>query len=502
MAFLKKNIFVLLLAAFFSVSGEASAADLTDSVESFEGLLDLIQQSANGWDARLRGYAQTVFMLLATIQFIWLFFPLVFKQADFGEIVGELIRFIIVIGFFYALLLLSVEWGTKIIDSFREAGGAAAGTGKPMRPGDIFGLAVELAVTIGDVKTINPLTAFMVSLAGVLVLLCFAFIAAFMALTIVESYIVINASVLFMGFGASQWTREFALAIARYSVAVGAKLFVLTLLVGLIMTASTSWQAAYNHNSASMWTMVGLAFTCAYLAKTIPELIGGLISGSSGGGGSSIGGMAAAVAAAGAAVATAGAAAALGSAAAAAGTGAGTGGLANTINSAMQAGSSAPGAAATGAGSAATTGSNLGGASAAKSAASGQQASSAGQKTGGSSAPKPNTNAQGQEKNEDQKSNQTSNEKSGQGAGESGGFSKTALASGAVRATGILSAISVPGMESATGLSLNVPPSNPEDIGEIQGGDMAPDSVEDVQNTIRPASAPPEETGPAPKEGG
>lgn len=84
---------------------------LTDPSGSFNGLLDLVQNSAASWDGRLRGYATTLFWLLASIQFVWTFFPLIFRQADFGEVVGELIRFILVIGFFYALLMFSAEWG-------------------------------------------------------------------------------------------------------------------------------------------------------------------------------------------------------------------------------------------------------------------------------------------------------------------------------------------------------------------------------------------------------
>lgn len=57
-------------------------------------------------------------------------------------------------------------------------------------------------------------------------------------------------------------------------------------------------------------TMVGLALVCCYLTKTIPDLIGGMISGTSMGGGSAIGGMAVAgaagAAAAAATIATAG----------------------------------------------------------------------------------------------------------------------------------------------------------------------------------------------------
>jgi type IV secretion system protein TrbL len=105
------------------------------------------------------------------------------------------------------------------------------------------------------------------------------------------------------GFGGSQWTREYALAPIRYAVAVGAKLFVLTLIVGLIMQVSAEWSAAYTNDEASLMTLVGLSLVCAYLTKTIPELIGGMISGTSMGGGSAIGGMAAAGAAGAAAAA-------------------------------------------------------------------------------------------------------------------------------------------------------------------------------------------------------
>ncbi len=540
---------VLLLLASFAFASNASAADLHDPSGSFTGLLDLVKNSAAQWDGKLRGYAKTLFWLLASIQFVWTFMPLVFRQADFGEIVGELIRFILVIGFFYALLLFSAEWADKVVDSFRTAGAAAAGLGtSQIRPGDIFGTSIELANTIGDVETWNPLTATMVALAGLLVLLCFAFIAAFMGLTIIESYVVINASVLFMGFGASQWTREYALAIVRYAVSVGAKLFVLTLIVGLIVDSAKTWQAAYNHDDASMWTMVGLALVCAYLAKTIPELVAGMISGTSMGGGSAIGGMAAAGAAGAAAaiatIATAGAAApaaagALGAAgsggaAGAAGAGGiGGGGLAAAINSSF-AGGSAPAAAATGGGGAASgLGASTGGQAAAKGA------SSAGARVGGSAAPQspgpapqqPSSGVQQAAKQagkaaqggDDDKGQQTAAgaqtppagnadasasssapsasaqspaAQAGEGQGEAkSGVSGHQIASGITRGAGILSAIAVPGMEGAAGLSLGAGAPQPvPGSGADADGSMAPSSAPasaEPQNVIRPAEPSP-----------
>lgn len=459
---------IVVLFAFFVNDAMAQATNLQDASGSMNGLLDLIQHSAGQWEGRLKGFAIRLFWLLAVIQLIWTFFPLVFKQADFGEIVGELLRFILVIGFFYALLLNASEWAELIVKSFRQAGAAAINQGSEMRPGDIFGVAVELANTISDVDTWNPVTAFVVGLAGVIVLICFTFIAAFMGLTIIESYVVINASVLFMGFGASQWTRDFAIVILRYAVAVGAKLFVLTLLVGLIIDSAKLWQAAYNHNNASMLTMVGLAFVCAYLSKTIPELIGGLISGTSSGGGAVAGSMAA-VAAAGAVAAiaaTGGASAAAAGAEGVSGEGAsasggGGGGLANSISSSIanHAGNAA---------SSITSGDSD----------SGKVASSTPKIGGGSGGAKPASAAA------DSSSSPAQTKKE---APKSGSTARN-IASGTISTTGILSAIAVPGMESSAGLSLGEQSSTPPPSGEKNTNVSM--EVEESENIIRPSSEP------------
>ena len=188
------SIVAFIMVVLLFVAGDVfAAANLHDPEGSVNGLLDLIKNSSGNWGDRLEGYAQAVFWSLASIQLVWTFFPLVFRQSDLGEIFGELIRFIMTIGFFYALLLFATEWASAIVQSFRQAGAAAAGLGtSELRPGDMFGLAIDLADMVGDTETLNPLAAMMIALAAVVVLLCFAFMAAFMGLTIVESYIVIN----------------------------------------------------------------------------------------------------------------------------------------------------------------------------------------------------------------------------------------------------------------------------------------------------------------------
>ena len=509
----------------------AAGLDLAQSNTSMTGLLVLIQNASNDWGPRLHGYAVTVFWSLALIQFIWTFVPLVFKQADFSELIGELIRFLMIIGFFNILLDHSTEWAGAIIESFRQAGAHAASLPtSELMPGDMFAMAVEFSRSIlSGISIFNGSLNIVVALAALIVLLSFSFISAFVFVTLVEAYVVINASVLFMAFGASQWTREYTLVVIRYTVSVGAKLFIVTLIVGLILSVAEKWQAAYTNDEASLMTLVGLSLICAYLTKTIPDLIAGMINGSSMGGGSSLGGMAAAGAAAAVAtIATAGAAApaaaaalgAAGSGASAASAASGSGGLAASINSSFAGGSSAAGAGggavSTGAGSAGV-GSGTGGSSAAKSAGAKVGGSASGGPSGSGPVPQSSQGLQqaakqagkAAQRNVDdpkgeaaappqgiqgggrlQSTAQASQQRTGDAQEGHGGISGHQVVNALTRGAGILSAISVPGMEGAASMGGEFGGDQSQvDSGSGSGSD---NSIEASQtpNIIRPAQEP------------
>ncbi|MCS3416879.1 type IV secretion system protein TrbL [Pseudomonas sp. BIGb0450] len=487
------------------IAGNALAdTNLAQPDTSVDGLLDLILNQSGQWSQRLYGYAINLFWLLATIQLVWTFIPLVLKQADIGEIAGELVRFILVTGFFLALIKYAVEWATTIVDSFRDAGAAASGLERALQPGDVFAMAVEFSRAIlASISFFSPGQALAISLAAFLVLICFAFIAAFMFVTLVESYVIINASVLFFGFGGSQWTREYAIAPIRFALAVGAKLFVLTLIIGLILQASREWSAAYQNNEASVITMAGLALICAYLTKTIPDLIGGMISGSSMGGGSAIGGMATAGAAGAAAaiatVATAGAAApvaagALSAASSGAGATAGSG-LAGAINSSFaNAASSAGGGAST---------SISGGASSGVGASTGGGATKgpipAASKTGGSPSDATSSRPAAESGKFSQhaakqsgKATQAAENKDPQQLAPKGEAVRTGdeisqAAGGTAKVLGVMASLAVPGMENAHASSL-FPVANDSPVAQNNETETPPGPDGTESNVIRPAS--------------
>ena len=490
-------LFLALASAF--VSGNAMAdSDLSHADTSVQGLLDLVLQQSHQWSGKLYDYAIRLFWLLASIQFIWTFMPLVMKQADFGEIVAELLRFVLVVGFFLAVMKYSVEWSSAIVDSFRDAAASASGLGRALEPGDMLAVALDFGRTmVKGISVFSPAKGLLIAVCAIFVLACFAFIAAFMFVTLVESYVIINASVLFFGFGGSQWTRDFAIAPMRFTVAIGAKLFVLTLIVGLIVQSAKQWLAAYTNDEASLMTMVGLALVCCYLTKTIPDLIGGMISGTSMGGGSAIGGMAAAGAAGAAAaiatIATAGAAApaaagALGAAGSSGAAGAG-GGLAGAINSSFAGASSAGGAApSVGGGTPIGVGANTGGGAVAKTA------SSAGVKTGGGAATQSATPSSGTQQAAKQagKATQSGDDNDQKATPKRGAVSSgNALpqaANGGAKALGVIASLTVPGMENAHSASLGAGLPQPAhgDSSSLKSAAPAAEAPGMESNVIRP----------------
>ena len=108
-------------------------------------------------------------------------------------------------------------------------------------------------------------------------------IAAAIILSLVESYIVLSAGVLLMGFGGSRWTKDFALKTVIYAVSVGAKLFVLQLIAGLGAQIIGGWASLPEGQSvlapvnatSNILVIVGSTLVLSVLVKTVPEMIQG-----------------------------------------------------------------------------------------------------------------------------------------------------------------------------------------------------------------------------------
>ena len=122
-----------------------------------------ISRSADTWFTAVWPYANTLFGMLAVIEFAWSAAVMLLEKSDLQSWTAALVRKVMWLGAFYALLLYGRFWIPAIIDSFEMIGQNAAGTG-PMSPSDVFTRGIDLA---GALMATSSSAAFFTNLGHV-----------------------------------------------------------------------------------------------------------------------------------------------------------------------------------------------------------------------------------------------------------------------------------------------------------------------------------------------
>ncbi|WP_297844016.1 P-type conjugative transfer protein TrbL, partial [Pseudomonas sp.] len=251
------------------------------STNVLDGIVQQFQSQAASWESTLASLALQTFGILAAIELAWAAARLAFRGADVSEWLAELVNQILFIGFFLALLQNASTWGTAIVDSFRQAGKAAGGVG--VNPSEVFTSGVSLAQKVmSQMSLMSPAASVGFMVAALVIIVCFALIAAWMVVTLVQSYIVIAAGVINMAFGGSRWTKDIAIATVRYTVSVGAKLMMLQLLVSVGQNLILSWSNQFNTiTNSGLLILIGSSVVMLAIVKIVPDEFQKVVGGAS-----------------------------------------------------------------------------------------------------------------------------------------------------------------------------------------------------------------------------
>src|SRR5215510_14130000 len=153
------------------------------------------------WFTNVLPAANTLFGLLALIDFAWSAAVMVLEKQDFHAWVSALVRRMMTIGAFYALLIYGRFWIPAIVDSFETLGQNASASG-PIDPGAVFSRGLNLSAALLDGASVSGVFGnFGGSLAFVfaaaMCLLGFCAIAVQFVVAMVESYILVAAGFVF-----------------------------------------------------------------------------------------------------------------------------------------------------------------------------------------------------------------------------------------------------------------------------------------------------------------
>src|SRR6201996_1604855 len=266
------------------------------------GTFQQIGQAANAWIPAITHESAFLFYVLATLDFAW-GAPSFLRESDFNGLFLSLIKKLLVISFFYAVLINGQVWIPAIVNSFAQLGATAAGVPLAQNPSDIMMQGIQIVsdlftkVSATDLLT-QPGGAITTILAACIVLASYIIITLHYVVTKLEAIIVMSAGYIFLGFGGSRWTSPYFERYISLAVSTGVRLMLIYLMLGVFKTVSNNWIATMNGYTADqpitqIFPTLMSMLLFAFASWMIPKMAASVAAGTLGMGGGDLVGMAA-----------------------------------------------------------------------------------------------------------------------------------------------------------------------------------------------------------------
>src|SRR5947209_8042762 len=287
---IRKSKVIITIGLFLTIALLSSHVGSAANVKAPSAILNQYRDQRVTWFTNIWPYANNLFGMLAVIEFAWSAALMLLEKTDLQSWAAALVRKVMWLGAFYALLLYGRFWIPAITDSFEMIGQNAAGTG-PMSPSDVFSRGIDLA---GALMATSSSAAFFTNLGtslamvvtGIITALAFIAITVQFVVAMVESYVIVAAAFIFVGFGGSRWTAPYVERYIGLGVSNGVKIMLLYLLIGTGMNLSTDWMtqadniASSSSPGMSALEIMGASIIFMMLCWQIPKLFSAVLGGS------------------------------------------------------------------------------------------------------------------------------------------------------------------------------------------------------------------------------
>lgn len=269
-------LYPLLYVGLVLLSGPVAAADGDIVRDLQEGFRDSVAL----WYAPLQQVATWLLLSLAVISYTWSASQMVLRNADLGEFVAELVRLVIFTGFFLFLIQGGQQLAETMIKGWIWIGGQATSTSLSLSVPEILERGFNLG---GDVISAGSgLSRIAYTILALPIVILYTLIAAYAFFVLAEMYVVTAAGIVLLGFGGSQWTVDYAKKYITYTISIGAKLYVMFLVIGAGEQFIHQWAVNQDHESfRAILAIIGVLLMMAILVKMIPDAVQGIINGAS-----------------------------------------------------------------------------------------------------------------------------------------------------------------------------------------------------------------------------
>jgi type IV secretion system protein TrbL len=307
-----KHRSLLVLSALVIATGAFAYGQTPAPQSGPSDLLDVYKNATTTWVSTSFGYANKLFGLLAVIDFTWAMIVLFLERHELEGWIAGFLKKLMTISFFYALLINQSTWFPAIINSFVQIGQQAGGVSGYLNPSTILWTGVQISGAIlaaslpsasasstvgGIVGVLVPgagaaltaaslIPALVALFCALLIFLAYVVITLTFIMATVESYVVMSAGLIFLGFGASRWTVPYTERYISLVVSTGVRLMVLYMIIGLGQTLSNTWVQEASQialSTAGLQSLFGLLASVIVfmaLAWQVPKLASSILQGS------------------------------------------------------------------------------------------------------------------------------------------------------------------------------------------------------------------------------
>ena len=303
---------LLVLSALVIATGALAYGQTPAPQSGPSDLLDVYKNATTTWVSTAFGYANKLFGLLAVIDFTWAMIVLFLERHELEGWIAGFLKKLMTISFFYALLINQSTWFPAIINSFVQIGQQAGGVSGYLNPSSILWTGVQISgallaaclpsasagATVGGVVGVlvpgagaaltaaSLIPALVALFCALLIFLAYVVITLTFIMATVESYVVMSAGLIFLGFGASRWTVPYTERYISLVVSTGVRLMVLYMIIGLGQTLSNTWVQEASQialSTAGLQSLFGLLASVIVfmaLAWQVPKFAGSVLQGS------------------------------------------------------------------------------------------------------------------------------------------------------------------------------------------------------------------------------
>ena len=261
----------------------------------FTNVFDEFQSATSKWYPVMKSAAISLFWSLAAISMVWTFGQLALGGADLGKFFSEFIRFAVFIGFNWFLLDKAGgnlgELGRMVFDTFGTLGSRASNYHHDiMNPGVMFDrgfqLFMECMIAAGTLGWSEVGQYIAVVCLGYFILIMAAIISINVLMVMISYWFASYAGIFILGFGGSRWTSDMAINYYRSLLGIGIQLLGMVLVIDVGDRVVNSYVSSLlSYDVQSLGVVIVVMFCIWKISTTVPGLLAGMLSGSSGLGG-------------------------------------------------------------------------------------------------------------------------------------------------------------------------------------------------------------------------